>query len=110
MAEPQYYLNLEGIPGESTAPGYAGWIDVLLYSLPGPDSRGSGGASNRSGRENRLTVTMKKGKHSEPLRSANASGQHLATLQFDVVTEGKVQRYLLDDVTVSSYLTQGTIG
>ena len=115
MAMVDYFLKIEGVPGESiTKPGE---IDLLSFSWgetqPGTAGQGSGsGAGKVQAQDFHFTKLIDK---SSPMLFVScATGQHIKSA---VVTArkagGKQEDYLIfkmSDVLVSSYQTGGSAG
>jgi len=115
MAMVDYFLKIEGVPGESV--GMPGEIDLLSFSWgetqPGTAGQGSGsGAGKVQAQDFHFTKLIDK---SSPMLFVScATGQHIKSA---VVTArkagGKQEDYLIfkmSDVLVSSYQTGGSAG
>ncbi|MGH3015529.1 MAG: Hcp family type VI secretion system effector [Gaiellaceae bacterium] len=110
-----YFLKLEGIPGESTDAKHKDEIDVLAFSWgvsragsPGP---GGGGGAGKAIFED-LLVVARTSKASPKLWQACATGQHLKTAVLACRKAGQAQiEFLtikLTDVTITSYEIDGS--
>jgi type VI secretion system secreted protein Hcp len=111
MATFDYFLRLDGIPGESTDAKHKGEIDVLSWSwgesetLP-PAGGGAGGGAGKVHIED-LHVTAATSKASPRLMLACASGQHFKSAVISGHKAGTDQveflKFSLTDVIVSAY-------
>ncbi|MDA0162291.1 type VI secretion system tube protein Hcp [Solirubrobacter ginsenosidimutans] len=110
-----YFLRIDGIPGESTDEKHKGEIPVLAFSWgeaqsASPASGGGGGAGKVS--IGPLNVTAVTSKASPPLLLACASGKHLksATLTGRKAGKGQLEflTFSLSDVLVSDYQVSGS--
>jgi type VI secretion system Hcp family effector len=105
------FLQIEGIPGESTDEKHKDWIEILSYShgvsQSGAGSRSSGGAAT-SGRCNHQDFSVVKtlDKASPELSLYCCNGKHIKkmTLQLCRATGDKqpYMDYLFEDVIISS--------
>jgi len=106
-----YFLNVEGIPGDSTQPGHTGHIDVISFNL-GVEQRGisdfgGGGGAGKSSFKPFL-IHKQVDKASPKLFLACATGQHIKKATLFVQTtrnEGPPVNYLvitMEDVIISS--------
>jgi type VI secretion system secreted protein Hcp len=101
------FLRLDAIPGESTARGFEGQIDVSAFgwSVTNPAAPGGGGGAGRVSFQE-LSVTKAVDAASPPLFAAVAAGRHVRDAVLTVVTAGErpeaYLRYCLRDVTVAS--------
>jgi type VI secretion system secreted protein Hcp len=109
-----YFLKIDGIPGESTDAKHKGEIDVESWSWgetnAGPTGGGGGGAGKVQIQDMHVTANMSKA--GPPLMLACASGTHIKSA---VLTgrrgDGKQAEFLtfsLSDVLISSYQTGGS--
>jgi type VI secretion system secreted protein Hcp len=105
-----YFLRIDGIPGESTDDKHKGEIPVLAFSWgeaqsAPPASGGGGGAGKVS--MGPLNVSALTSKASPPLLLACASGQHIKSATLTGRKAGKAAlEYLtvsMSDVLVSTY-------
>ena len=109
-----YFLKLDGIPGESTDAKHKGEIDVLAFSWgvsqSGSPSGGGGGAGKAVFED--LLVVARTSKASPKLWLACASGQHLKSAVLTCRKPGKAPfeflTITLSDVLVSSYEIDGS--
>jgi type VI secretion system Hcp family effector len=105
------FLQIDGIPGESTDEKHKDWIEILSYShgvsQSGAGSRSSGGAAT-SGRCNHQDFSVVKtlDKASPELNLFCCNGKHIKkmTLQLCRATGDKqpYMDYLFEDVIISS--------
>jgi len=105
------FLQIEGIPGESTDEKHKDWIEILSYShgvsQSGAGSRSSGGAAT-SGRCNHQDFSIVKtlDKASPDLNLICCNGKHIKkmTLELCRATGDKqpYMDYLFEDVIISS--------
>lgn len=112
-----YFLKLDGIPGESKDSKHAGEIDVLSFSLgvaqTGTSAGGGAGTGKAIFQDISFVATMNKA--SPKLFEASASGKYIkeAVLTAVKVDKKDRQEYLIvkmTDVLVSSYQTGGSSG
>ena len=106
-----YYLEIDGIKGESSAKGHEGAINVESFSwgVSNP-AVGSAGAGKATFKE--FTVTKKTDTSSPKLMVACASGQHIKSAVLTVLKpngRGGLNYLVitLEDVLVTSYQTGG---
>ena len=105
-----YFLKLDGIPGESTDAKHKGEIDVLAFSWgvsqAGSSGRGVGVSAGKAIFEDLLVVALTS-KASPKLWLACATGQHLKTAVLTCRKAGQAQleflKITLTDVTITSY-------
>ncbi len=114
MAQVDYFLNLDGIKGESADDKHKGEIDIMSFSWGATNtgtnvSGGGGGAGKVSFEDIHITKTVDKS--SPLLMLACASGQHIKSAVLACrKAGGEQQEYLkitLTDVLVSSYQSGG---
>jgi type VI secretion system secreted protein Hcp len=113
MAAFDYFLKLDGIPGESADAKHKGEIDVLSWSWgesqPVPASPGGGGAGKVAMTD--LHVSANLSKASPQLLLACAAGTHIKGAVLTGRKGGKAQAefltFSLSDVLVSAYQTGG---
>jgi type VI secretion system secreted protein Hcp len=111
-----YFLKLDGIPGESTDAKHKGEIDVLAFSwgVSGSKSTGPGGGGGGAGKAvfEDLLVVARTSKASPRLWLACASGQHIKNAVLTCRKPGKTPfeflKITLTDVLVSSYEIDGS--
>ena len=105
-----YFLKLDGIPGESTDAKHKDEIDVLAFSWgvsqAGSSGRGVGVSAGKAIFED-LLVVARTSKASPKLWQACATGQHLKTAVLVCRKAGKAPleflKITLTDVTITSY-------
>jgi type VI secretion system secreted protein Hcp len=105
------FLQVEGIPGESTDDKHKDWIEVLSYSH-GVSQPSSGSASSGGGRSSErcnhqdLTVTKTLDKASPKLALYCCNGAHIPKITVELCRatgdKQKYMQYLLSDAIVSS--------
>ena len=111
-----YFLKLDGIPGESTDAKHKGEIEVLAFSWGvsqvGSSGRGVGVSAGKAIFED-LLVVARTSKASPKLWQACATGQHLKTAVL-VCRKGSGQnkveflKITLEEVTITSYEIDGS--
>lgn len=111
-----YFLKVDGIPGESTDAKHKGEIDVLAFSWgvsndASPGSGGGGGAGKAHFED--LMVVARTSKASPKLWLACATGQHLKTAVLTCrkgAAKSQVEflKITLSDVTITSYDIDGS--
>lgn len=110
LGSSQFFLNIPGIAGESTATGHVGQIDVISFKL-GVSQRGISdfGGGGGAGKSTFLPVTVFKNTDlaSPALFLACATGKHIPKVELHAARPGSngLQTYLvltLSDVLVSS--------
>jgi type VI secretion system secreted protein Hcp len=114
MAAFDYFLKLDGIPGESVDSKHKGEIDVLSWSWgesqPAPMSPGGGGGTGKVAMTD-LHVSANLSKASPQLLLACAAGTHIKGAVLTGRKGGKAQgeflTFSLSDVLVSAYQTGG---
>jgi len=113
-----YFLKIEGIPGESLDSKHKGEIDVEAWSWgesrpPGPGAPGSGGGAGKVQMQD-FNFTARVSKASPALMLACASGKHFKGAVLTARKAGKPQAefltFSLSDILVSSYQTGGAEG
>lgn len=117
MAAVDYFLKLEGIPGESQDDKHMDEIDVESWSW-GETNSGShaGGGGGGAGKVNMhdFSFAMRASKASPKLFLACASGQHIASALLTCRKAGKdAQEYLkikFNELLVSNFQTGGSGG
>jgi type VI secretion system secreted protein Hcp len=111
-----YFLRLDGIPGESTDKKHAGEIDVDSFSWgevqPGPAGLGGGSGAGKVQMQD-LHVTAPVSKASPLLVLACASGTHVKSAVLSARRAGKKSpedflTFSLSDVLVRSYQIAGS--
>jgi type VI secretion system secreted protein Hcp len=109
-----YFLKIDGIPGESTDDKHKGEIEVLSWSWgetqPASPSAGSGGGAGKVQMSD-LTVGAHFSKASPQLLLTCATGKHVKSAVLTARRSGKAQTdfltFSLSDVLVSPYQTGG---
>jgi type VI secretion system secreted protein Hcp len=112
MAAVDYFLKLDGIPGESKDTNFTGQIPLLSYSLGGEQSSsvaiGTGGHGAGKVTLHPFTVTKPLDKSSVPHFKSLTLGSHIATGTLSAVKAGANRKpYLKIDfksMFVTSYL------
>jgi len=110
-----YFLRIDGIPGESTDKKHAGEIDVEAFSWgetqTGPISSGGGSGAGKVQMQD-LHVTTPVSKASPLLLLATASGTHVKSAVLSARRSGKSTddflTFSLSDVLVRSYQIAGS--
>jgi type VI secretion system secreted protein Hcp len=115
-----YFMKIDGIPGESQDTKHKGEIDVLAWSwgevqpaAGGPGGPGSGGGAGKVQMQD-FNFTAQTSKASPNLMLACASGKHLKSAVLTARKAGKGQAefltFSLSDVLVSAYQLGGSEG
>jgi type VI secretion system secreted protein Hcp len=112
-----YFLRIDGIPGESSDAKHKGEIDVQAWSWgevnPAPGGSGGGGGAGKVQMQD-FNFTTRVSKASPNLMLACASGKHFKSAVLTARKSGKPQveflTFSLSDVLVSSYQTGGAEG
>lgn len=106
FAASDFFLKIEGVSGESKAPGHEGWIELESFSFgihqAGTTAYGSGGGEGKASFHD-LSFTHKVDKASPVLMKAALTGEHYKNVTLDL----HGQRYLLQDVIVTSFQQAG---
>ena len=110
-----YFLKVDGIPGESADAKHKDEIDVLAFSWgvsqAGAASSGGGGASGKAAFDD-LLVVARTSKASPQLWLACAEGKHIKSAVLTCRRGGKAPveflTIVLSDVVVSSYEVDGS--
>lgn len=113
------FLEIQGIPGESTDDKHKDWIEVLSYeigaSMPTSGARSQTGSAS-SGRVNLtdFVITKQLDKATPMLFSYCTNGKSITKITCSIchATENKEEymRYTMEDVIVSSTSTGGASG
>ena len=109
-----YYLRLDGIPGESTAKGYEKWIGVGAYDFGVGNVTGGGGSGGGTGKTvfDDFSFTKLLDSASPKIFEAVVLGTHIRSAELDIVQSGearqKVFSYSFDDVLFASVHDSGT--
>ena len=89
-AQVDYFLKIDGIPGESTDSKHKDWIDVESFSFgatqTGTSGAGGGGAGKVKIQD--LMITKYLDKSSSKLFLATATGEHLKKVELVLVKSG----------------------
>jgi len=111
-----YFLKIDGIPGESTDSKHKDEIDVEAWSWgevnpPAPEPGGGGGGAGKVQMQD-LNFTARFSRASPNLMLACASGKHLKSAVLtarrkDSKAQAEFLTFSLSDVLVSSYQTGG---
>lgn len=117
MAAVDYFLKIEGIPGESADSKHKGEIDVQSFSWgasqSGSMSHGGGGGAGKVQMQD-FHFTMRINKASPKLMLACANGEHIKKAVLVCRKAGKDQqefmKVTMSDLLVSSYQTGGSGG
>lgn len=114
MATVDYFLKIDGIPGESSDSKHKDEIDVESWSWGATQSgtfAGGGGGGAGKVQMNDFHFTMHTNKASPKAFLACASGQHIKTAILTARKSGEKQaefmKITLSDLLVSSYQTSG---
>jgi type VI secretion system secreted protein Hcp len=110
-----YFLKIDGVPGESADAKHKGEIQLESFSWgetnPGGGGMGGGGSAGKVQMQD-LVVTMLVSKASPKLMLACATGKHYKEAVLTVRKAGKSQQEFLifkfKDVIVTSYQTGGS--
>ena len=110
-----YFLKIDGIPGESADAKHKDEIDALAFSWgvsqSGPTGPGGGGGAGKAVFDD-LLVVARTSKASPKLWVACASGQHIKSAILTCRKPGKAPleflKITLTDVTISSYEIDGS--
>lgn len=117
MAQVDYFLKIDGIPGESHDSKHKDEIDLLSWSWgetqSGTHVGGGGGGAGKVSMQD-FTFTMRVNKATPKLMLACATGDHIKKAVLTCRKAGREQQeYLLvtfTDLLVSSYQTGGSSG
>jgi type VI secretion system secreted protein Hcp len=117
MAAVDYFLKIDGLPGESTDSKHKGEIDILSWSWgatnTGTHGVGSGGGAGKVVM-NDATFTTPTNKSSPKLFLACATGQHIKSATLVCRKAGKTQqeyfKIIFSDLLISGYQTGGSGG
>lgn len=112
-----YFLKIEGIPGESTDAKHKAEIDILSWSWgetqSGTSAYGGGGGAGKVNMQD-FNFAMNTNKASPKLLLACSSGQHIKQAMLICRKAGKEQQEYLkitfSDLLVSSFQTGGSSG
>ena len=114
MAVVDYFLKIDGIPGESADAKHKGEIDVESWSWGesqgGTMAFGGGGGAGKVQMQD-FHFVMKVNKATPKLLIACATGEHIKKAELTCRKAGKEQqeflKYTFSDVLISSYQTGG---
>ncbi len=117
MPAVDYFLKIDGIPGESQDDKHMDEIDLESWSWgeanSGTSAGGGGGGAGKVNM-NDFSFAMRANKASPKLFLACANGQHIASAQLTCRKAGKEgQEYLkikFNDLLISNYQTGGSAG
>src|ERR1041385_97283 len=117
MAAVDYYLKIDGIPGESTDSKHKNEIDIESWSWgetnDGTSAYGGGGGAGKVSMQD-FSFTMRVNKASPKLFLACATGDHIKEALLTCRKAGKEQQEYLkikfSELLVSSYQTGGSNG
>jgi len=111
----EFYLKLDGIPGESTDSKHKEWIEVVSFShgVEQEGSSRSGGGESTVGRAHfsDFCVVKRLDKSSPKLALTCASGAHVASAKMELCQSTKdkhpYMKYELTDVVISAVKPSG---
>lgn len=117
MAAVDYFLKIDGIPGESTDDKHKAEIDLMSWSWgetqSGSSAYGGGGGAGKVSMQD-FHFVMNVNKASPKLMLACASGEHIKEANLVCRKAGKEQQEYLkikfSDLLISSYQTGGSAG
>jgi type VI secretion system secreted protein Hcp len=118
MAGIDYFLQIDGIAGDSTDAKHKGAIDILSFSWgeanTGAHGAGGGGGAGKVAFQD-LTVAAQMSKASPALFLACATGQHFKQAKLSAQraggkSSGDFLTWTFSDVLVSGYQTSGSEG
>jgi type VI secretion system Hcp family effector len=99
-----YFLKIDGVPGEAKDPGHTDWIEVSSFSFGvarGVSVPGARGAE--AGRAvHDISITKKTDRASPKLFEMAATGRHIPKVVLQVRRGGGYLTYVLEDVMISS--------
>jgi type VI secretion system secreted protein Hcp len=107
------FLEIAGIPGESTKKGHEQWIEIESFSFgaSNPAIFAAGGAQSGKVQFQDFHFSKNVDMSSPLLMLATATGKHFSEAIFDVVSTGSQQaylRYTMENVFVTSYTISGS--
>lgn len=112
-----FFLQVEGVDGESTDSDHRNWIELESWSFGVSNSgaaRAAGGGGGAGRTEFQPLVFRKRIDKSSPvLFQRSATGQHIRDVTLSCVARGRREEYLvikLSDVMVTSYQVSGEDG
>ncbi len=113
------FLNVDGIPGESSDDAHVDWIEILSYSTgvaqtASASASSGGGASSERADFQDFSVVKTLDKASPKLALACANGTHISEVVLELCRAGgeklKYMEYKLTDCIVSSCRPGGSSG
>ena len=108
-----YYLELDGIPGESSDAQHQNWIDILSFEH-GIENPADGGAAGRAaGRPlfKDFHICKEIDKSTTPIQEADRRETVIENAKFEVVKNGRViLRYEFSKVRLKDYYIKGEKG
>ena len=117
MAQVDYFLKIDGLPGESTDEKHKGELDIESFSWGETNSGSAGhgaGAGTGKVQPHDFVFTKRIDKSSPVLMIACATGQHFKDVVLTVRKAGAGQqeyfKVKMSDVLVSAYQTSGSEG
>jgi len=111
------FLEIEGVPGESTDENHSEWIEILSYShgvsQPGSGSVSSGGARSAERSEHQdFSIVKSLDKATPKLNLYCCNGTHIPKVKIELCRatgeKQKYMEYLMSDVLVSSVRPGGS--
>jgi type VI secretion system secreted protein Hcp len=116
-AQADYYLQIDGISGESKDRAHSGWIDVLAFtqSAEVPDAQAAGMSRRAAATFRSLGITKEVDASSPKLLEAVAKGKAFksATLHVTNAQRGAANVYytiVLSNAVITSYSVSGDAG
>jgi len=111
------FLEIDGIPGESTDDAHPDWIEILSYSMgiaqaASASASSGGGASAERANFQDFSIVKALDKASPKLAVACADGTHISSVVLELCRAGggqsEVHEYKLTDCIVSSFRPGGS--
>jgi type VI secretion system secreted protein Hcp len=110
-----FFMNVEGIPGESTDDAHAEWIELVQFShgVSQPVSAQSGTGGRTGGRADfgEVVITKEIDNATCDLNIYCASGKHIPKIEIEVCQASgdkhTYYKYVLEDVVVASSAVTG---
>lgn len=114
-AQVDYFLKIEGVPGESSDSKHKDWIDIQSYSFGATQTASSGGGGGAGKvKIQDLMITKPFDKSSPQLFIDTASGKHYPSATLELVNTAKSKEtYMIitmKDVIITSYSTGNSGG
>lgn len=111
----EFYLKLDGIPGESSDSKHKEWIEVISFHLAieqeGASRSGGGESTVGKAQFSDFSIVKRLDKSSPKLALTCANGQHIASAKMELCQATKdkhpYMKYNLYDVVVSSVKPSG---